>query len=58
LAGEVRRAVVEALGIRIASLLVVRSGTISRTSSGKAQRASCRELQASEAISHRIIARL
>lgn len=58
LADEVRAAVVEALGIRLATLLAVRIGTISRTSSGKVQRAVCRETHASDAIAHRVIARI
>ncbi|MGD0603360.1 MAG: AMP-binding protein [Streptosporangiaceae bacterium] len=54
-AADLRATVIAALGVRVTVLLIVRLGTIPRTTSGKVQRAECRELLSSAVISRRII---
>jgi acyl-CoA synthetase (AMP-forming)/AMP-acid ligase II len=44
LGARARATVTEAIGVRLATVLVVRAGTIPRTTSGKVQRAQCRVL--------------
>lgn len=58
LAKRIQASVTETLGTRLAPLLVVRLGTIPRTSSGKAQRAQCRSIYAAGEIDRRILAEL
>jgi acyl-CoA synthetase (AMP-forming)/AMP-acid ligase II len=50
--------VIDAVGTRLAPVLVVRSGVIPRTTSGKVRRAQCRVVYNSGQISDRIIAEL
>ena len=57
-AGGLLAAVTEAVGIRLASVSVVRLGTIPRTTSGKVQRAECRELHSSALAPHRLLLRV
>lgn len=61
-AGELARiiqaSVIDALGTRVAPVLVARLGVIPRTTSGKVQRASCRSLIASGEIGAEILAEL
>jgi fatty-acyl-CoA synthase len=56
LATRVRAAVSSALGVRVQPVLVVCSGTIPRTISGKVQRALCREVSADD-LGHRLLSR-
>jgi len=56
LGSGLRSAVREALGVRVATVQVVRVGTIPRTTSGKVQRAHCRELHAEGALGRRLLA--
>lgn len=55
---DARAAVRAALGVRLATVLVVRVGTIPRTTSGKVQRAHCRELHAEGLLGRRLLAAL
>jgi fatty-acyl-CoA synthase len=57
-AGGLLAAVTEAVGIRLASMSVVRIGTIPRTTSGKVQRAECREMYASALSPNRLLLRI
>jgi acyl-CoA synthetase (AMP-forming)/AMP-acid ligase II len=52
---DLRAAVVEALGVRVAMLSLVRLGTIPRTTSGKVRRAGCRDFQSSSGASRRLL---
>jgi branched-chain amino acid aminotransferase group I len=54
-ASSLRAAVIEALGVRVAMLSLVRLGTIPCTTSGKVQRAECREFQSSSGAPHRLL---
>ncbi|MFR9788505.1 AMP-binding protein [Streptomyces sp. MB22_4] len=58
LAREVRTSVITLLGTRLTSVRMVRPGTIPRTTSGKVQRARCRDLIGSDAIGSRTLAEL
>jgi fatty-acyl-CoA synthase len=58
LARQIQASVTQTLGTRLTPLLMVRLGTIPRTTSGKAQRAQCRAIHASGEIDRRIIAEL
>ena len=51
-----RAAVRDALGVRVATVLLVRAGTIPRTTSGKVQRAHCRTLHAGGQLGRRLLA--
>jgi acyl-CoA synthetase (AMP-forming)/AMP-acid ligase II len=54
--GASTRAVIrEAVGVRVASVLLVRAGTIPRTTSGKVQRAHCRTLHAEGQLGRRLL---
>jgi fatty-acyl-CoA synthase len=55
LAVEMRAAVSAALGVRVHTVLVVRPGTIPRTTSGKVQRARCRDLHAAGGLARRLL---
>jgi fatty-acyl-CoA synthase len=50
-----RAAVSEAVGVRLATVLLVRPGTIPRTTSGKVQRARCRELHGAGELGGRLL---
>jgi acyl-CoA synthetase (AMP-forming)/AMP-acid ligase II len=56
LAVAMRAAVSAALGVRVHLVLVVRSGTIPRTTSGKVQRGQCRDLHARGELDRRLLA--
>jgi acyl-CoA synthetase (AMP-forming)/AMP-acid ligase II len=51
-----RAAVREAVGVRVATVLLVRPGTIPRTTSGKVQRSHCRALQAEGQLARKLLA--
>jgi fatty-acyl-CoA synthase len=54
-AAQMRAAVNVALGVRVHTVLVVRPGTIPRTTSGKVQRSRCRDLHARGELGHRLL---
>ncbi|MBR7826925.1 AMP-binding protein [Actinospica sp. MGRD01-02] len=56
LGSGIRAAVRDALGVRVATVQVVRVGTIPRTTSGKVQRAHCRQLHAEGTLGRRLLA--
>lgn len=51
-----RAAVREAVGVRLETVLVVRAGTIPRTTSGKVQRARCRTMHAQRQLGRKLLA--
>ncbi|ONH59752.1 hypothetical protein CcI49_13410 [Frankia sp. CcI49] len=55
LGAQVRSAVSSTLGVRLKTVLLVRPGTIPRTTSGKVQRAECRELHAEGGLKRRLL---
>jgi acyl-CoA synthetase (AMP-forming)/AMP-acid ligase II len=57
-ASGLRTAVIETVGIRVTSMSLVRIGTIPRTTSGKVQRAECRELHSSALSPNRLLLRI
>lgn len=57
-ARRIQSSVAQTLGTRPAPLLIVRLGTIPRTTSGKAQRAQCRSIYATGEVGRRVLAEL
>jgi fatty-acyl-CoA synthase len=55
LATDLRTAVIDSVRVRVAVLLLVRVGTIPRTTSGKVQRTACRALRTSASISNKVL---
>jgi fatty-acyl-CoA synthase len=51
----IRSAVSAALGVRVHTILLVRGGTIPRTTSGKVQRAQCRAMYAEQELAGRLL---
>jgi acyl-CoA synthetase (AMP-forming)/AMP-acid ligase II len=55
LGARIRAAVTQAIGVRLAAVLLVRTATIPRTPSGKVQRAHCRALHAEGRLGRRLL---